>query len=50
MKDYKLVKEWLEKHNKGDLQECTWGKIREALHYAGKSCPIIEGAQNDQYS
>ena len=33
---------WLLKHNKGDLQECTWDEIREALKASGRGCPITE--------
>ena len=36
------VKRWLEEHNKGDLQECTWEELNDALASAGISCPLAE--------
>ena len=38
----KGTQDWLLKHNKGDLQECTWDEIREALQASSRGCPIAE--------
>jgi len=38
----KGTQDWLLKHNKGDLQECTWDEIREALKASSRGCPIAD--------
>ena len=39
----KEIQDWLAEHNKGDLQECDWNEIREALTKAGYgSCPLVD--------
>jgi len=39
------IKRWLKDHGKGDLQECTFEEIQEALKCIGRSCPIAEVAR-----
>jgi len=38
----KETQDWLLSHNKGDLQECSWDEIREALKASGRCCPIAD--------
>ena len=38
----KETQNWLVSHHKGDLQECTWDEIREALKASGRGCPIAD--------
>jgi len=38
----KETKDWLEKYNKGDLQECTWEEIKGALDASGRRCPLAD--------
>ena len=39
--------DWLKAHGKGDLQECTWEEIRDALAAAGRTCPLAEPTQRE---
>ena len=34
--------DWLREHGKGDLQECNWEEIKEALVASGRSCPLAD--------
>ncbi len=36
------IAKWLDTQSKGDLQECTWEEIRQALKIIGRECPIAE--------
>ncbi len=38
------ITRWLEEHGKGDLFECTWEEIKEAMTAANMNCPIAEYA------
>ena len=43
----KGTQDWLLKQNKGDLQECTWDEIREALKASSRGCPIAEQLEKE---
>ena len=43
----KETQDWLLNHNKGDLQECTWDEIREALKASGRGCLIAEQLEKE---
>ena len=43
----KETQAWLRKHKKGDLQECTWDEIREALKASSRGCPIAEQLEKE---
>ena len=32
------ITQWLKEHNKGDLQECSWEEIEQALKATGRTC------------
>jgi len=33
---------WLNKHGKGDLQECNWLELKKALKAANITCPLAD--------
>jgi len=45
----KETKDWLKEHNKGDLQECTWEELKEALAASGRGCPLADEHSSREY-